>query len=328
MNEKFNGKKVLITGGLGFIGSNLAKELVNLGADVTIIDSLIPDMGGNMFNVSTIKDKVEIITKDLRDTDVINELVKDKDYIFNLAGHLSHVVSMNNPMLDLELNCISQLSLLEACKKHNTNVSIVFTGTRGQYGKAMYLPVNEKHELNSTDINGINKTAAESYHLLYCKAHGIHACSLRLTNTYGPGHIMKHNRQGFMGWFIRQAVDGETITIYGDGKQIRDFNYVLDVVSALMMVIGHESARGEAFNLGCNEKINVHDFTKLLIELCGSGELKLIPFPEEKKKIEVGDFYGDISKIKNKIGWEPKFTLKEGLSLTLDYYKKYKKEYW
>ena len=328
MNEKFNGKKVLITGGLGFIGSNLAKELVNLGADVTIIDSLIPDMGGNMFNVSTIKDKVEIITKDLRDTDVINELVKDKDYIFNLAGHLSHVVSMNNPMLDLELNCISQLSLLEACKKHNTNVSIVFTGTRGQYGKAMYLPVNEKHELNSTDINGINKTAAESYHLLYCKAHGIHACSLRLTNTYGPGHIMKHNRQGFMGWFIRQAVVGETITIYGDGKQIRDWLYVDDHARALL----HVALTGEiseTYNIGGHNELQNIEVVKtvcgILDELVPS---KLDGIKQYEQLITyVGDRAGhdvryaiDATKIANELNWTPDETFATGIKKTVQWY--------
>tara|TARA_Y100000034_G_C6908865_1_gene422661 strand:- start:3643 stop:4632 length:990 start_codon:yes stop_codon:yes gene_type:complete len=326
--DKFKNTKVLITGGLGFIGSNLAKELVNLGADVTIIDSLIPDMGGNLFNISEIKDKVQLFIKDLRDFDVISKLVKDKDYIFNLAGHLSHVVSMSHPILDMELNCKSQLFLLEACRKFNPSVKIIFTGTRAQYGRPLYLPVDEKHPLNSTDINGINKTAAESYHLLYSKTYGIHISSLRLTNTYGPGHLMNHNKQGFMGWFIRKAIDNEEITIYGDGKQIRDFNYVDDVVNALLMTIGHKNSNCEIFNLGCNERISVYDFADNVIKLSNSGKLEIIPFPKEKKKIEVGDFYNDISKIKEKIGWEPKINLKQGLTKTLDYYKKYKDMYW
>jgi len=324
----FQGKKILITGGLGFIGSNLAIRLAKYGVDVTIVDSLIPDYGGNLFNIEEIKDKVHVNIADVRDRSSMNYLVRGKDYIFNLAGQVSHIDSMVDPFTDLEINCVSQLSILEACKNYNKDVKIVYAGTRQQYGKPNYLPVDENHLVQPTDVNGINKMAGEWYHILYCRVYGIRTTSLRITNTYGPRLLMKHNRQGFAGWFIRQVIDSERIKIFGDGSQVRDFTYVDDVVEAILLAATNEKADGDFFNLGSLEHISLLEFVKLLIELNGSGSYEIVPFPEDKKKIDIGSFYSNYSKIKNTLGWEPTIDLREGLSRTLEYYKKYKSYYW
>jgi len=324
----FQGKKILITGGLGFIGSNLAIRLAKYGVDVTIVDSLIPDYGGNLFNIEEIKDKVHVNIADVRDRSSMNYLVRGMDYIFNLAGQVSHIDSMVDPFTDLEINCVSQLSILEACKNYNKDVKIVYAGTRQQYGKPNYLPVDENHLVQPTDVNGINKMAGEWYHILYCRVYGIRTTSLRITNTYGPRLLMKHNRQGFAGWFIRQVIDSERIKIFGDGSQVRDFTYVDDVVEAILLAATNEKADGDFFNLGSLEHISLLEFVKLLIELNGLGSYEIVPFPEDKKKIDIGSFYSDYSKIKNTLGWEPTVSLREGLKKTIEYYKKYKSYYW
>lgn len=324
----FEGKNILITGGLGFIGSNLAHRLVKLNANITLIDSLIPDYGGNLFNIEGIENKVKVNIADVRDEYGMDYLVKGQDYIFNLAGQVSHIDSMKDPYTDLEINCRSQLSILEACRKNNPGVKIVFAGTRQQYGKPDYLPVDENHPLHPTDVNGINKMAGEWYHILYNNVYGIRATSLRLTNTYGPRQLMKHSRQGFIAWFIRQAIDGEEIKIFGDGKQIRDFNYVDDVADAFLLAAAQNTSNGLIYNLGGDEPISLLDFTKLLIKIVGRGSYTLVPFPEDKKRIDIGDFYADYSKIRKALGWRYKTTLREGLAKTVEYYKKYRQYYW
>jgi nucleoside-diphosphate-sugar epimerase len=323
----YRDKEVLITGGLGFIGSTLAIELVAFGAKVTLIDSLVQDCGGNPFNIHGIEDKVKVNISDVRDKHSINKLVQGKSNIFNLAGTLSHVDSMNDPFTDLEINCVAQLSILEACRKHNPDVKLVFAGTRGQYGRPQYLPVDEKHPLSPTDINGINNNAGEGYHILYNNVYGIKATSLRLTNTYGPRHQMRHSRQGIINWFIRQMMDGEELKIYGDGKQIRDTNYVTDVVEAMLLAMMSEKTNGEVYNLG-GTPIALVDLIKMMIQVYGKGEYKLLPFPPEYKKIEVGDYIADYSKFTQATGWKPQTTLENGLRLTRDFYEKNKKHYW
>lgn len=320
-------KNILITGGLGFIGSNLAIHLVESGANVTLVDSMIPDYGGNLFNVSEIKDKVHINYSDIRDEHSIVYLIKDKDYIFNLAGQVSHIDSMIDPRTDLEINTQSQLSILEACRKHNTRVRIVYTSTRQVYGRPQNIPVDESHPLNPIDVNGINKIAGEHYHIVYNKVYGIHSVILRLTNTYGPHQLVKHSRQGFISWFIRKAVKKEKIQIFGDGTTLRDLNYVDDVVRALIEVAYRPETFGEIFNLG-NEPISLKELVELLIEIAGCGEYELVPFPEEKKKIDIGSIYVDFSKIKSVIGWFPKVSLKEGLKRTIEFYKNFGSYYW
>lgn len=325
--KNFENKKVLITGGLGFIGSNLAIELVRLGANVEIYDALIPDMGGNMFNIEPIKKQVKLTIGDLRDEDKIAKAIKDKDYIFNLAGTLSHIDSMKNPFWDLDINCRAQLCLLETCRKLNSGVKIVFAGTRNQYGKAKYLPVDENHPLEPTDINGVNAIAGEKYHLMYNKVYGIRAVSLRMTNTFGPRHQMKHPKQGVLNWFLRQIMDGKGAKLMGGGGQIRDINYIDDVVSALILAGGSKNSDGQVYNLG-GTALSLLEFSKKAISIWGSGNIKNIDFPKGRKNIEIGDYIADYKKITKELGWEPKMSIDEAIKKTFDYFKKYKKYYW
>lgn len=328
LSESYKNKDILITGGLGFIGSNLAIRLVQEGANVTLVDSMIPNCGGNPFNVSEIKDKIQTDYSDIRDKRRIAHLLKRKDYIFNLAGQVSHIDSMIDPFNDLAINAQSQLSILEACRKHNPGVRIIYTSTRQVYGRPLYLPVDEKHPLNPIDVNAVNKMAAEYYHLIYNQVYGINTVILRLTNTYGPRQLVKHNRQGFISWFIRKVARGEKIQLFGDGTQLRNLNYVDDVVEALIKASCYKGAYGQIFNLGANEPISLKNLAELMIEVCGSGTYEFVPFPEEKKKIDIGSIHTDFSKIKKVIGWSPKISLKEGLTRTFKFYKKYGSHYW
>lgn len=321
-NEIYKNKKVLITGGLGFIGSNLARHLVEIGAQVTIIDSLIWAYGGNMFNIDGIKDKLKINIGDIRDRYSINHLIRGQDYLFNLAGQVSHIDSMKDPFTDLEINVTSQVSILESCRQYNKDIKIIYPSSRQIYGKPQYLPVDEKHPICPTDVNGININAGEWYHILYNNVYGIRATSLRMTNAYGPRQLIKHNRQGFIGWFIRLAAEGREIEIYGDGEQKRDLNFVDDVCEALLLAGAREEANGRIYNLGHFEVVSLRDLAEMIITISGRGSFKLIPWPEEKKKIDIGDYYSDFSKINKDLGWQPKTNLKEGLKITIDYYKK------
>lgn len=320
-------KKVLVTGGLGFIGSTLSIELVKLGADVTIIDSLIPEYGGNLFNIEPVKNKVKVNISDVRDRDSMNYLVKGKDIMFNLAGTLSHVDSMTDPFTDLEINCVSQLSTLEAIRHNNPDIKIVYAGTRNQYGRAQYLPVDERHPLEPTDVNGINCNSGEYYHILYNNVYGIKACSLRLTNTYGPRHQMKHPRQGILNYFLRLILEGKEIQLHGTGEQIRDTNHVDDVVNAFLLAGESDKVWGEVFNLG-GIPIGLKGFVEEAIKQNGKGKYKLVPQPKDRKKIEIGDYIANYFKIYRVLGWEPKMELAKGIKGTLSYYKKHQKKYW
>lgn len=328
IKEYFAGKKVLITGGVGFIGSNLARRLVDLQAEVAIVDSLIPEYGCNLFNITDIEDKVRVNISDVRDEYSMRYLVQGQDYLFNLAGQTSHLDSMQDPYTDLEINCRAQLFILEACRKYNPDIKIVFASTRQIYGKPDYLPVDEKHPLRPVDVNGINKTAGEWYHILYNNVHGIRACVLRLTNTYGPRMRVKDTRQMFLGFWIRLLIEGKPIQVYGDGAQMRDFNYVNDVVEAFLLAAASEGTTGEVFNLGADDPICLRDLVELLVELNGHGEYSLVPFPSKRKAIDIGDYYADYSKIRLILGWVPKVSLQEGLTRTLSYYQGYHDKYW
>ncbi len=328
VGKVFKNKKVMITGGLGFIGSTLANRLVGHASEIMLVDSLLPDYGGNLFNITGIESRVKVNISDVRDESSMLYLVKGHDYIFNLAGTLSHIDSMKDPYTDLEINCKSQLTILEACRKNNPEVKIVFSGTRGQYGKAQYLPVDEKHPMCPTDVNGINNMAGEWYHILYNNVYGIRATSLRLTNTYGPRHQMKHSKQGYLNWFVRLAMEGMEIPIYGDGAQRRDFNYVDDVVDALLAAAATDETNGQVYNVGSGAPISVLDSLKAVIKIAKRGSYKVIPFPEEKKKIEIGDYFADHSKLSKATGWAPKMGFEEGLKKTVGFYENNKKYYW
>ena len=323
----YRGRSVMITGGLGFIGSNLARRLVDLGADILLIDSLIPDYGGNLFNISGIEDKVRVNIADVRDQSTMDYLVRDREVLFNLAGQVSHIDSMRDPYTDLEINCRSQLSILEACRRNNPRVKVVFAGTRQVYGKPQRLPVDETHPLNPTDVNGINKISGELYHLVYNSVYGIRACSLRLTNTYGPRQLIRHNRQGFIGWFMRKITLGEEIELFGDGQQLRDFDYVDDVVDALLRAGAMPQATGQVFNLGGDAPHSLLSLVQMMIEIAGKGTYRLTPFPPERKRIDIGDFYADTTKIRQTLGWTNQVSLREGLTRSLAYYAQHKEHY-
>lgn len=327
-SENYKHKKVIITGGLGFIGSNLARRLVQYGAKVLLVDSLIPEYGGNLFNICDIENEVEVNIADVRDIHSMRYLVQGQDYLFNLAGQTSHTDSMHDPYTDLEINCRAQLSILETCRHYNPSIKIVFASTRQIYGVPDYLPVDECHLLHPTDVNGINKMAGEWYHILYNNVYGIRSCSLRLTNTYGPRMRVKDARQTFLGIWIRQVLTGEEIKVFGDGKQLRDFNFVEDVVNALLISAVSEEAYGQIFNLGCNDHINLKELAEMLIRINGGGSFSVVPFPPERKQIDIGDYYGDFGKIRSRLGWEPKTSLQEGVAHTLEYYRKYGRHYW
>jgi UDP-glucose 4-epimerase len=324
----YGNKKVLITGGLGFIGSNLARSLVNEGAKVTLVDSLIPQYGGNLFNVQDIRNNVLINVCDVRDPFAMAHLLKDKDVLFNLAGQTSHMDSMTDPQTDLDINASAQLSILEACRKVNPAIKIVFASTRQLYGKPDYLPVDEKHPIRPVDVNGINKLAGEWYHLLYNNVYGIKACALRLTNTYGPGMRVKDARQTFLGIWVRLLIEGKPIKVFGDGLQLRDFNYVDDCVNALLLAGISDNANGKVFNLGSEEVIGLKALAEMMVGLGYGGNFELIPFPPERKAIDIGNYYSDFSLISKELNWKPKISLKEGLTRSMDYYQKNHQHYW
>ena len=324
----YKANKILITGGLGFIGSNLARALVAQGAEVTIVDSLIPQYGGNVFNINDICDKVKVNVCDVRDPFAMTYLLKDKDFLFNLAGQTSHMDSMSDPQTDLDINANAQLSILEACRKVNPAIKIVFASTRQLYGKPDYLPVDEKHPIRPVDVNGINKLAGEWYHLLYNNVYGIRACALRLTNTYGPGMRVKDARQTFLGIWVRLLIEGKPIKVFGDGLQLRDFNYVDDCVEALLLAGASDAADGKVFNLGSTEVIGLKALAEMMVNLGYGGDFELIAFPPERKAIDIGDYYSDFSMITKELGWQPKVSLKEGLIRSIDFYQKNYRNYW
>jgi UDP-glucose 4-epimerase len=319
----YNGRRVMITGGLGFIGSNLARRLVTLGADVLLVDSLIPDFGGNLFNIDGIGDRLHTNVADVRQQSTMNYLVKEVELIFNLAGQVSHIDSMREPFTDLEINCRAQLTILEACRHNNPRAKLVFAGTRQVYGRPDSLPVKETHLVRPTDVNGINKAAGEYYHLVYNSVFGVRACSLRLTNVYGPRQLIRHNRQGFIGWFIRLAIEDRTIEIYGDGSQLRDFVFVDDAVDAFLRAGADDRCNGEVFNIGGSAAISHRDLTTLLVKTAGSGRVDYVPWPPEKKAIDIGDFYADSSKFTAATGWTSNVDLENGLRQTIHFYRQH-----
>lgn len=317
----YRGRRTLVTGGLGFIGSCLARQLVDLGADVAIVDAMIPDYGGNLFNIDGLEDRARVAIGDVRDHATMERLVRDREIIFNLAGQVSHIDSIRDPFTDLDINCRAQLSILEACRKCNPSVKVVFAGTRQVYGKPDRLPVDETHLVRPVDVNGVNKAAGEYYHLLYNNLFGVRACSLRLTNIYGPRQLIKHNRQGFIGWFVRLALEDKEIQIFGDGSQLRDFVYVEDAADAFLRAGATDAVNGDVFNVGGAEPIAHKALVEVLIDLAGGGRVRYVPWPADKKRIDIGSFYSDSSKFMAATGWRAATPLRDGLRRTLDFYR-------
>jgi len=324
--EVFTQKRVLITGGLGFIGSNLARRLVDLGAEVTLVDSLIPEYGGNWFNIADIEDRVEVNISDVRDEHSMKYLVQNQDYLFNLAGQTSHLDSMQDPFEDLDINAKSQLFILEACRHHNADIKIIFASTRQIYGNPKYLPVDETHPLSPVDVNGVNKLAGEWYHLLYNTVYDIRTAVLRLTNTIGPRMRVRDARQTFLGVWIRLLVEGKPFEVW-EGNQLRDFTYVDDAVDAFLMAAASDDANGKIFNLGGDRVVSLKELADLLVEIHGGGTYEVREFPKDRKRIDIGDYYADCSLVRSTLGWEPKVALPESLQRTLEYYQEHLDKY-
>jgi UDP-glucose 4-epimerase len=322
----YSRQNVLITGGLGFIGSNLARKLVELGAVVTIVDNLDPDSGANLFNVEDIKEYLQIIRADINDERQMKLVVKGKKYLFNLAGQMSHLGSMQDPFKDLNVNAVGQLKLLEVCRQNNPDVSIVFAGTRQVYGRPKYLPVDENHLLTPLDNNGVSKRAGEMYHIVYNRVYGMATCVLRMTNVYGPRMRIKDDLLTFIGWWFHQLLAGNDIQIFGDGMQIRDLNHVDDVINALLLCAAHPSVNGKIYNLG-GKPINLLSLARLMIKVNGSGNYVIAPFPESRKRIDIGDYHGDYSLIKGDVGWQPRVSLEDGIAKLLEFYRVSKEHY-
>lgn len=325
--QTFQDKKVLITGGIGFIGSNLAIRLVEAGAKVTLVDSLIPTYGGNLFNIEPVKYRARVNISDVRDPHAMKYLVAGHDYLFNLAGQTSHMDSMEEPENDLNINVLAQLHILEACRHHNPDVRLVFASTRQIYGRPLYIPVDEKHPLNPVDVNGINKLAGEQYHRLYYDVYGIRSTILRLTNTYGPRMRVKDARQTFLGIWIKRLLQGLPMQIYGDGKQVRDYNYVDDVVDAMLITALSDNSYGQIYNLGSEEDLSLTKTAEIMSQLHTDGCFEYIPFPPSRKSIDIGDYQGSFEKIKTQLGWTPRTNFYEGMRETVAYYKEHLDHY-
>jgi len=317
--EAFREARVLITGGLGFIGSNLARRLVAGGAKVTLVDSLVPEYGGNLHNIAGIEDRVRINISDVRDDHSFAHLVRQQHYLFNLAGQTSHLDSMQDPYTDMEINCRAQLSILEACRRLNPEIRVVFASTRQLYGRPDYLPVDENHLLRPVDVNGVNKMAGESYHLLYHQAYGLRACALRLTNTYGPRMRIRDARQTFLGVWIRCLLEGRAFEVW-DGAQKRDFNYVEDVVDALLLAVASDATAGRVFNLGGGEVVTLLELADMLSALQAGATFTQRDFPPERKRIDIGDYYADASLMRRTLGWEARVPLRQGLAQTVAFF--------
>ena len=326
--EAFRNKDVLITGGLGFIGSNLAIELVKLGAKVTIVDNMLPRQGGNLFNIHDIVDRVMVNVSDVRNELSMNHLVKGKDYIFHLAGQVNHVDSMRNPLQDLDINCRGTLVLLESLRQFNRDAKIIFAGTRGEYGSSVKLPVDEDHPTNPKGIYAVTNLTAEKMVLVYDNIYKIKGACLRITNTFGPRHQMEHDEYGVFNWFIRKAMDNEEIPVFGDGRILRDFLYVEDLVECFLSVAMTDNAYGEVFNIGTGLPVSFYELAEKIVNIIGTGKTQFTEFTQERKEVEPGDYYADISKIKRITAWKPRTSLDDGIGKTVEYYRKYKKEYW
>jgi UDP-glucose 4-epimerase len=328
IEKDFSGKRILITGGLGFIGSNLARRLADLGAQVMVLDSLPPGIGGNPYNISGYEDRLQVRPADLRDADTAAEAVRDKEYIFNLAGQVGHVQSMEDPLSDLELNVHAQLIFLESCRRENPGAKILYGGTRQVYGPPQYLPVDENHPLAPVDINAIHKLTAERYHILFHKVYGLRPVVLRMTNIYGPRMRVKDGLKNFFGLWVRQLLQGDDIAVYGDGRQQRDLLFVEDAVDAMLLAALHTGTDGQTYNLGGLEPASLLELAQLMIGVNGGGKYRLLPFPPGRKKIDIGSYVSDNSKIRSELGWEPLTPLREGIRITLEYYRRHGEHYW
>lgn len=321
------GKRVLITGGLGFIGSNLAQRLVRDGARVAVCDAMIEGYGGNFANVAEIRSDLEVHLSDVRDEAEMARLVEGQDVVFHLAAQVSHVLSLSNPYPDIDINIKGTAALLEACRKRNPGALVVRSGTRGQYGPAVRLPVSEETPDDPRGIYEISQLSAEMICRTYTRIHGVRTIPLRLTNVYGPRAQMKHSHFGVVNWFVRLALEGRPIPVFGTGRILRDFLYVDDCVEALVAVAATPSAVGEVVNVGNDRASTFLEVAETLRDVVPGAEIVFTDFTPERKAQEPGDFVSDIAKIRRLTGWEPRVPLREGLERTVEFYRTRRGEY-
>jgi UDP-glucose 4-epimerase len=322
----YAGKRVMITGGVGLIGSALARHLVGLGAEVLLVDSMVPEAGGNFTNIADIRDQVRVNIADIRDRDAMRHLLTGRDFLFDLAAQTSHMDSMAAPENDLAVNCTAQLQLLELCRAVTPGIAIVHAGTRQIYGRPRYLPVDETHPLRPADINGVNKMAGEAYHLLFHDVYGLDTRSLRLTNVYGPGMRIKDARQNFLGIWLRRVLEGEAFELWG-GEQRRELLYVDDAAEAFLTAALNRDTAGQALNIGGEEPYALLDLAEALVRANGEGNFERREFPAERKKIDIGDFVTDDQRFRELTGWAPRVGLDDGLARSLRYYRKHLSSY-
>jgi UDP-glucose 4-epimerase len=326
LSSYYHGRRVMVTGGLGFIGSNLARRLLEFQADVLVVDPLLPTFGGNRANLADCSDRLRIFVQDISDSAAITELLQGIDVVFNLAGHVSHLDSMRDPVTDLNANVRAQIILLEACRKEAPGARVVFASTRQIYGRPSRLPVDETHPLQPVDVNGVNKMAAEAYHKLYHQVYDLDTVSLRLTNTYGPRMRVKDARQTFLGIWLRRVVESGVIEVWG-GEQKRDLTYVDDVVDAFLLAGASREMSGNVYNLGGSETVTLARLAEMLISVAGTGTANIVDFPAERRRIDIGDYFADDRRFRAATGWEPKVTLSSGLARSVDYYRMHLGEY-
>ncbi len=325
--KEFEGKRILVTGGLGFLGSNIIHKLAKAGAALTVVDSLDPRYGGNLFNVAGLEDTIRIVKGDIRDGALMEQLVTGQAYIFNLAAQASYIDSNRIPFEDLDVNCRGPLVVLEACRKKNRDAKVVFASSRMVLGRIIQNPVSEDHPTRPLSLYGIHKLTAEKYHLMYSKNHGIRTVVLRLTNPYGERQQVKHDKYCLPGWFMRCAMEDREIPIFGDGKQLRDYVYVTDAADAFLLAAASDETDGEVFNCGAGESHEFREMVEAVVQAVGRGKVVHAPWPEDYENIETGDFRVDVTKLRATTGWRPRVEFREGISRMVEYYKRHLKEY-
>lgn len=309
------------------MGSNLALALAAGDAEVTVVDSRVPTHGANPHNLDGAARRIDVIEADVGDEDAVRDAAARADLIFNLAGQVSHVESMSRPLFDLDVNARSQLAFLEILRSAGSQAVVVYTSTRQIFGHPRYLPVDEDHPVSPVDVNGITKWAAEQLHLLYTELYGIRARAVRLTNVYGPRQRLEGDLQGFLPIFVHRALSGEPITVFGDGAQERDCLYVDDVVECLLLAARSAEARGEVFNVGNDERLSLREIADAVVDAAGSGSVESVPWPPDRDAIDIGSYYGDSSKAKRMLGWEPRTPFADGIRKTVDFYRSRRSHY-
>lgn len=324
---RFAGRRCVVTGGLGFIGSNLALALAAAGAAVTVVDALIPSHGGNPHNVAGAAAPIDVVVADIADRERMAPLVRDAEYVFNLAGQISHLDSMEDPLTDFDLNARAHLAFLETLRAVGARAVVVYSSTRQLYGRPRYLPVDEEHPVQAVDVNGISQYAGEQFHLLYARVYGLRACSLRLTNVYGPRIRISPSRQGVLGVFLRRVLDDQAVTVYGDGAQVRDFLYVDDVVEALLRAAATEEAVGAVFNVGHHETLSLRATAETMVRVAGSGRVELVPWPSARAAIDIGDFVSDFGAAGRVLGWQPRTAFADGMARTIAFFRAHREWY-